>query len=173
MRRTRAAFTLVDLLVTIAVMAVVVLAAIPAFTPDNRTRIVAAANLLIADLNNARAMSIQNPSDPVRVVIGEGGASYFLAKASDPTNPIELPTGAGGKYAVIFGEGDHIDLWEIRLAPAGTDHDAIAADDMPFVAFDAFGRLNPDDSDARIEVCAGTPLMTVVIRADTGDAYIE
>lgn len=166
------AFTLIDVLVTLAVMSIVILAAIPAFTPDERTRLVAASNLLIADLNNARSMSVQNPADPVRLVIGESGANYFLARASAPTDAIELPIGVGGKYAVIFGDGDHIDLDGVQLAPEGVDPDSIDADDFPTVRFDAFGRLSPQ-TDVRLVISAGAPTLTVVIRADTGDAYIE
>ncbi len=166
------AFTLIDMLVTLAVMSIVILAAIPAFTPDERTRLVAAANLVIADLNNARSMSVQNPADPVRLVIGEAGANYFLARKSAPTDAIELPIGVGGKYAVVFGEGDHVDLYGIQLAPEGVDPDTIAADDLPYAAFDAFGRLTPQ-TDIRLTLSAGTPTLTIVIRADTGDAYVE
>jgi prepilin-type N-terminal cleavage/methylation domain-containing protein len=168
----RRAFTLIDVLVTLAVMSIVILAAIPAFTPDERTRLVAASNLLIADLNNARAMSVQDPADPVRLVIGVGGANYFLARESAPTDAIELPIGVGGKYAVLFGQGEHIDLADVQLAPDGVDPDSIAADDLPFIRFDAFGRLSPQ-TDVRLIISAGTPTLTVVIRADTGDAYVE
>lgn len=168
----RRGFSLIDVLVTLAVMSIVILAAIPAFTPDERTRLVAASNLLIADLNNARTMSVQNPSDPVHLTIGVGGASYFLAHASVPGAPIELPVGVGGKYAVLFGEGEHVDLADVQLAPEGVDPDSIAADNLPFVRFDAFGRLSPQ-TDIRLVISAGAPTLTVVIRADTGDAYVE
>jgi prepilin-type N-terminal cleavage/methylation domain-containing protein len=166
------AFSLIDVLVTIAVLSIVIALAVPAFTPDERTRLVAASNLLIADLGNARSMSVQNPADPVQVTVGVGGASYFLAYASAPTAPIELPIGVGGKYLVLFGQGEHIDLADVQLAPEGVDPDSIAADDLPFVRFDAFGRLSPQ-TDVRLIISAGAPTLTVVIRADTGDAYVE
>jgi hypothetical protein len=168
----RAAFTLIDLMVTLAVLAIVLIVAMPSFAPDNRTRLVAAANLFIADLNNARALSVQNPADPVRVVIAEKGAGYFLARASDPGAAIDLPTGVGGQYAVLFGEGSHADLWDVRIAPAGVDHEDIAAGALPFVAFDPFGRLSPQ-TDVRIEVRADGPALTIVVRGDTGDAFVE
>lgn len=166
------AFSLIDVLVTLAVLSIVILAAIPAFTPDERTRLVAAANLLIADLNNARSMSVQNPADPVQLVIGVAGESYYLAHSSEPDEPIALPIGIGGKYAVAFGEADHSDLIDVQLAPEGVDPDTIASGSLPFVKFDAFGRLSPQ-ADIRLTVSAGTPTLTVVIRADTGDAYVE
>jgi type II secretory pathway pseudopilin PulG len=168
----RRAFTMIDLLVTMAVMSIVILAAIPAFTADNGTRLVAAANLIIADLNNARAMSIQNPSDPMSVVIGASGLSYFLAKDSDPDSPIELPIGVGGKYAVTFGEGDHTNLWGVLVAPEGVDPASITVDGLPRVTFDTFGRLSPQ-ADVRIEVASDSSSLTIVVRADTGDAFIE
>lgn len=166
------AFSLIDVLVTIAVLSIVIAIAVPAFTPDERTRLVAASNLLIADLNNARSMSVQNPADPVQLTMGVGGTSYFLAYASAPDDAIELPTGVGGKYAVLFGEGDHADLADVQVAPEGVDPGSIVANDLPFVRFDAFGRLSPQ-TDVRLVLSAGTPTLTVVIRADTGDAYVE
>jgi type II secretory pathway pseudopilin PulG len=168
----RRAFTMIDLVVTMVVMSIVILAAIPAFTADNGTRVVAAANLIIADLNNARAMSIQNPSDPMSVVIGASGLSYFLAKESDPDAPIELPIGVGGKYAITFGEGDHTNLWGVLVAPEGVDPIAVAVDSLPRITFDSFGRLSPQ-SDVRIEVSSEKSSLTIVVRADTGDAFIE
>ncbi len=168
----RRAFTMIDLLVTMAVLSVVILAAIPAFNADNGTRVIAAANLIIADLSNARALSIQNPSDPVSVVVGAGGVSYFLAKDSDPDAPMPLPIGVGGKYAVVFGEGDHTNLWGVFVAPEGVEPSAVVAESLPRMTFDAFGRLSPQ-ADARIEVTSEKSSLTIVVRGDTGDAFIE
>ncbi len=168
----RRAFTMIDLLVTMAVMSIVLLAAIPAFNADNSTRVLAAANLIVADLNNARALSIQNPSDPVSVVIGAGGVSYFLAKDSDPDAPMPLPIGVGGKYAVVFGEGDHTNLWGVLVAPEGVDPADVESDDLPRVTFDAFGRLTPQ-ADVRFELTSEKSSLTIVVRGDTGDAFIE
>lgn len=168
----RRAFTLIDAVVTLVVISIVVLAAIPAFTADHGTRVVAAANLFVADLNNARALCVQNPSDPTSVVIGEAGLSYFLAKDSEPDTPIDLPYGEGGEYSVIFGEGDHTNLWGVTIVPEGVLAEDLKTGNLPRITFDTFGRLSPQ-TDVRFAVAAENTVLTVVIRADTGDAYIE
>src|SRR5690606_7121845 len=118
---------------------------------DERTRLAAAANLVVADLNNARALCIQNPSDPVRFVLGEKGRSYFLAYESEPSEPFELPDAIGGAYQIVFGEGDHTNLWDVALRPEGVAEDSIDSANAPYVTFDAFGRLVPP-TEVRLEV---------------------
>lgn len=169
---TRRAFTLIDVLVTMAILSIVLFAVIPAFTRDDRTRLVAAANLLTADLLNARMLCVQNPGDPARLVVSPQGAGWFLANQSDPTDPMDLPTGVGGEWRITFGEGPASNLWGVRLAPQGTDPATIVSGGLPFVRFDAFGRPAPAN-DVTLVLSTTSDTMTVRVRADTGDAIIE
>lgn len=169
----RRGLTMIDLLVTLAVMSIILFIAIPSLGSTSRTRALAAANLFIADVYNARTLSVQNPSNPVRVVISAEGAGYFLAQSDEPETPIEMPTGVGGDYAIVFGEGDHTTLEGVVITPEGVDKDDIEDGSLPEIVFDAFGRLTPS-VDQRIVLTADeTDSVTIVIRADTGDAYIE
>lgn len=169
---TPRAFTLIDVLVVMAVLSIVLFAVIPAFSRDDRTRLVAAANLFTADLQNARMLTVQDPGDPVRVVVSPAGAGWHLARHSDPDTPMTLPSGVGGDWRIVFGEGPASNLWSVRLAPGGVDPDTIVAGALPFVRFDAFGRLAPA-IDVRFELSTENDALVVRIRAETGDAYIE
>lgn len=171
-RPTRRAFTLIDVLVTMAVLSIVLFAIIPAFSRDDRTRLVASANLLTADLLNARMLCVQNPSTPVRLVVSPEGAGWFLASHDAPTEPMDLPTGVGAEWRITFGEGPASNLWGVRLAPQGTDPATIVEGGLPFIRFDAFGRVAPA-ADAVLELSTANDSITVRVRADTGDAVIE
>lgn len=166
------AFTLIDVLVVMAVLSIVLFAVIPAFSRDDRTRLVAAANLFTADLQNARMLTVQDPGDPVRVVVSPAGAGWHLSRHSDPDTPMTLPTGVGGDWRIVFGEGPASNLWSVRLAPQGVDPVTILAGALPFVRFDAFGRLAPA-VDTRFELSTENDSLIVRVRADTGDAHIE
>lgn len=175
MPRTRPnprAFTLIDILVTMAVLSIVLFAVMPLFTRDERTRLVAAANLLTADLQNARMLSVQSPGDSTRVVISPLGAGWFLARESEPTQPMDLPTGVGGEWRIVFGEGPASNLWGVRLSVKDTDPDAIVAGSLPFARFDHYGRLLPA-TDILFQLSAELDTVTVRVRADTGDAVLE
>ncbi len=159
--RTARAFTLIDLLVTVAIMAVVAAVVVPALSPDNGARLRGGAMMLVSDIEYAQSMSLAEPGDPVIVRFGADGATYWLARESDPTLPIAYP-GTNEQYLVRFGEGRASLLADASLSVAGLVDGAIA--------FDEFGRLRTLD-DAVIEV--RNEALSVMVRVDSSSGAVD
>ncbi len=156
-------FALIDLLLTVALLGVLAMVALPALRPSDSLRAVAAATTLAADLEYAQSASLAMPNDPMVVRFVPKGTGYFLARSSDTDVPI---TKANGEpYEVVYGEGLAMHLEGLGLAlvaPEGTDS----------VAFDGFGRLG-SGQDAVYEITGATGSVQVRVRASTGSVSLE
>jgi prepilin-type N-terminal cleavage/methylation domain-containing protein len=98
------AFTLVELMMTIVIIAVLAALVVPQLEDTDGVRLVAAARLLGSDLELAQVMTIASPAKPVVVVFEPSNGKYWLAYAADPADPIKRP-GTEADYVVTFGEG--------------------------------------------------------------------
>ncbi len=96
-------FALIDLMVTLSIIALMAAVLFPRIENDSRLRLTAAARLIASDIEMAQVMTISNPTEPI-IVKFEPGGTYWLAPASDPDTPIARP-GAIQPYRVVFGEG--------------------------------------------------------------------
>jgi len=150
--------TLIDLLMTVAVIGIVVVAIAPTLSPSDPVRLVAAGTLLVSDIEYAQSATLANPSDPTVVRFDDKGAGYWLALASDPDQPIPRP-GDGAEYRIYFGVGAAETLPGVSL-------DASSIPDLT-LTFDAFGRLNTLQNQT-LSVINETGTMTVTITATTG-----
>jgi prepilin-type N-terminal cleavage/methylation domain-containing protein len=110
-RRRPHAFTLLELMLVLAIVAVVMTIVMPQFGDDTKLRLMAAAGLLRSDIEYAQVLTISHPGDPVLVHIDASQHKYWLAKVSSENTPIARP-GDGEPYLVMFGEG--------RAATTGT-----------------------------------------------------
>src|SRR5262245_48745623 len=84
----RRGFTLIDLMVTIAVLAVAAAVIIPGVSNNDRLRLMAAANVMTSDIELAQVMTISFPNDPIVVRFDPDNATYWLARPADPDTPI-------------------------------------------------------------------------------------
>ncbi len=126
------AFTMINLLVSMAILVLVASVAIVSLAPDDRARVLGGADLLGADLEHAQAMSLVTPNDPIVVRIDAVNDGYWLERRSEPDVAITRPDGT--PYVVIFGTGD-------AATYAGVDLAILSGADNAAVEFDAFGRL--------------------------------
>ncbi len=120
-------FTLIDLLVTITIIAVVAAIVVPALMDQDRSRLMAGAVLLASDLELAQVMTISNPRQPVVVRFKPAEAKYWLAYAATPCVPIPRNE-SGEPYLVIFGQGR-----ASTAAGVSMSVDQIAGDTLTFL----------------------------------------
>ncbi len=97
-------FTLIDLMVTLTIIAVMAAVLLPRMDDGGRLRLMAGSRLLASDIEMAQIMTISSPANPIVVKFGPSLDTYWLAAASDPDTPILRP-GATQVYKVVFGVG--------------------------------------------------------------------
>jgi Tfp pilus assembly protein FimT len=102
-RLIRRGFTLIDLFVTIAVVAVVAAIIAPGMANDDRLRLMAASNVMTSDIELAQVMTISFPNDPIVVRFDPDNATYWLARPADPDTPIARQDN-GQPYEVVLGQ---------------------------------------------------------------------
>ena len=97
-------FTLIDLMMTMTIIAVMATVLIPRLGNDGRARLIAGSRVMSSDIEMAQIMTISNPTAPIIVKFDPSSSTYWLAPADDPDNPILRP-GATQLYRVTFGAG--------------------------------------------------------------------
>ena len=89
--RRRTAFTLLELMVSVTIIAVAAAAVIPSYSDSGRARVIAATSIITSDIELAQVMTISYPSEPVVVRFDPAQNRYWLAYADSPETPIARP----------------------------------------------------------------------------------
>ncbi len=161
-RPHRRAFTLIDLMLALAVLAIMMVVVVPSAQPDEQVKLLAAATRLAADVEFAQSASLSTPGDPTVVRFAADGSGYWLALKSDADTPILIPN-SDEPFQVVFGQGDARGLEGMTAG--------LTAQDADTIEFDAFGRLTePDDASIKLENTAGATYISV--KATTGSVAI-
>jgi len=100
----RRAFTLIEVLVVITIIAVVGAIVLPRLTADDQIRLTAASSIIASDIELAQVMTIAYPEQPVVVVFDPPKSTYHLSYADDPATPLLRP-GTNQPIEVTLGEG--------------------------------------------------------------------
>lgn len=154
-------FTFVELMITVALLAIAAMVALPSLRPDDPLKVIGAATMLASDIEYAQSATLASPADPTIVQFAEKQPRYWLALESDPATPILRPNGK--PYEVHFGvEGaQYLAGLQVELEsdPAGA------------ITFDAFGRLTQTE-DARVVVGNPAGALVVTVTSSTGSVSI-
>lgn len=158
------AFTLIEVMIVVAVLAVLSLAVLPGGgrISDDRARF--AAELLVTDLGYAQIYSITNRADPCVVVFDTAAGAYHLARAASPTVPLTNLADAR-PYVTTFGSGRAASLKNVVI----TQLTGVTANR---IAFASTGALNQTPA-ARISLRCGDAVRHVVVDPGTGVPVIE
>ena len=157
--RWRHGYTLMEMLVTLTVIASIAVLVGPALTDDSQLRLMAASSILTSDIEYAQAASISEPDDPIVLRFVPARNTYFLAALSDLETPINRPD-TGEPYLVTFGTG--------RAASA----DGVVLDlvDMPtsMIQFDGHGAVADALDNPVVELEINETIVSVVVSYATG-----
>ncbi len=118
----RRAFTLVEIIICVVIIAVIAALTIPFFGRDHADRATSAAALLRSDLRFAQLATMANPTDPVVVRFRADGKGYWLAKSSTADTPL-VRSDTGAAWSEVMGSGrarsaDHVTLSTTGISSA-------------------------------------------------------
>ena len=156
------AFTLVELLIVIVLVAIAATLAMPLVADTDATRLQAAARLLAADLAFAQVESITHADDLCVVTFDPANGSYTIAKSSAPGTPITNPA-TGRPYVTQFGSGRAAELAGVSIQ--GT---ALGGDNQ--IVFGIFGQIDQTAA-GTITLQAGT--LTIVVQIDPASGEVS
>jgi Tfp pilus assembly protein FimT len=162
-QRLAGGFTAVELLITVACIAIAALIVVPAIGDTAPWQLKNAAEVVVADLEYAQTQSIAHPDDPRVFVLDTANSSYYIAAASNPSTPLTNPVG-GLPYKVKFGAGRAASVPSVRFG-------AISVGGDNRLGFGGYGQLDQSTA-ATITLSAGTHSLTITLDAVTGEASV-
>lgn len=162
------ALTLLELMIVVAVLAIIGALAIPLFAASDQSRLRGAANVLASDLDAARAESIGHAEDPRFVVFDTDNGTWHIAPTSDTTTPINHPE-TGRPYTRTLGQRDLQQLSGITIADYNLDTDSETNDNK--LGFGIYGQTD-QTNDATITLAANGMTLTLTVSAGTGEVTI-
>ena len=151
-------FTLVELLIVIAIISIAALTAIPMMSSAASMQIRSAANMIAADLEYTKSMAISRGQN-FSVVFDKAGDSYRIENQDGDV--IAHPVKKGFDYVIDFRKDGRLDKVDI----AAVDFDSTGK-----VAFDCLG--SPDNG-GNITLQAGGMTVKITVEPVTGFISIE
>jgi prepilin-type N-terminal cleavage/methylation domain-containing protein len=158
-------FTLVELLIVIAIITIAALTAIPMMSSAASVQIRSAANMLTADLEYAKSMSISR-AQYFSVVFDKDTESYRIEDQDN--NVIQHPVKKGFNYIVDFKNDGRLNKVDI----VDVDFDATSEVKFDYLGSPYNGNSTPLNSGV-ISLQAGGATTTVTVEAVTGFISVQ
>lgn len=155
--RPARAFTLLEILVTIILMAIAAAMMVPMLSSNNSSYVSAAVGLIVADLDFAQSTAINDPSDNVVLHFDPAAGRWWITRESTPGTILTMSSGE--PYDTTLGVGRA----EMAVNVAFSLADAVNNE----IAYDAFGRLT-QSVNPTITLTSGSATGVIVIDAETG-----
>lgn len=152
-------FTLLEMLVTITVVAVVAALVAPMFSDDNRLHLMAGSSVLASDIELAQVMTISFPDRAVVVRFDPTTQTYWLAYSTDPETPLNR-TDTGEPYLVTLGQGRALSAQGVQMTPVQVANNMLE--------FNAQGGLVDFTATPSIQLTRGGSKIILAIAASTG-----
>lgn len=159
---------MLELMIVVAVLAIAGAIALPMFSSTDATRLAAAARVLAADIDAARAESIAHGEDLRHLVFDNDNLTWHIAPASDTATPISHPD-TGRPYTRTLGTRDLKQLEGVTINSYALDTASETNDNK--LGFGLYGQLD-QSADATITLSAGAATLTLTINATSGEVTI-
>ena len=156
--RTHQGFTLIELMLSIAILGILAALASPMFGNNTALQLDVAKRLLISDLEYVQILAISYPEEEVALVMDALGDGWHIATIENPSAPLE-DTVTGEPLVTKFGEGSATvvqDVFAVSNAPSN------------MIAFDQNGGLTDFLQAVEVSLRCGETTLLVVISPTTG-----
>jgi len=158
----RRAFTLVEILITVSIMAIVVAVAIPGLSSNDGARLHGALNMVASDIEFAQSIALADPNDPGVFKASADGTGYWVATSSDPNTPV-LSEYSNEPRSVTFGAGVAAGFEGVTVTVEQLDRE---------IQFDGFGRLAEMD-DILVTISNDWGDREILVKSSTGVVEIQ
>ena len=159
----RRGMTLLEITITMVVLAIVAAVILPAFDNGNGSRIAAAMILLRDDLEQARYRTVANPNQARALLFDDDGRGWRVVDPADPS--LMLQRDDGSDWYVRSGEARGAGMRKVEITLDGVDG--------LLLAFDASGALRDRSAIPSIHVSCGQQEQVLEIGAVTGIVRIS
>ncbi|MDP7006249.1 MAG: prepilin-type N-terminal cleavage/methylation domain-containing protein [Phycisphaerales bacterium] len=156
--RKQLGFTLVELLLSITILAMLATLAAPLLGNTELFQLDVVNRLLVSDIEHAQILAITHPEDEIALIIEEDGNGWRICSLSDITTPLEDSI-TGEPLALQFG-----------LGPAASAPDVLITTDATnnIIAFDQNGGLSDFTQAIKVTLYCGENNFAVYISPTTG-----
>lgn len=160
--------TLLEMMIVVAILGIIGAIAAPMFASTDATRLTAAASVLAADIDAARAESIAHSDDTRLIIFDNNDLTWHIVAASDITTPINLPD-SGQPYSRTLGNRALKQLQGVTVDSYSLD--AASETDDNKLGFGIYGQTD-QTADATITLRSGDSVLTLTVNASTGEVTI-
>ncbi len=154
----RDGFTLVELILSLAIMAILAALAAPMFGSDDALQLDVAKRLLVSDLEYTQVLAIANPEDNIALIIEENGTGWHIAQASSQSIPLNDRI-TGEALVTTLGQGPAASANQVRIESNAQDN---------IILFDQNGGLVDFSQEILISLTIGETNALIQISPTTG-----
>ena len=155
---TQHGFTLIELMLSIAILAIVSVLATPMFGSNDALQLNVAKRLLVSDIEYAQILAITNPNEQIVLLFEENGKSWYIATVEEITTPL-LDSVTGDPLLTSMGFGSAASSPDTTISCNTSDNALI---------FNSNGGLYDFSQNAEVRLVCGESSVQVVVSATTG-----
>ncbi|MDO8303423.1 MAG: GspH/FimT family pseudopilin [Sedimentisphaerales bacterium] len=157
-------FTLVEILIVVAILAIAMAMAVPMFSGAADFQLQSGANMIAADLEYAKSMAISTQQQH-GVIFDTGAETYSVVNSSD--TPLSHPVKKGFPYTIDFSADSRLNRVDLKTAPSKIYFDSMGNPlDASFAAMTVAATIT-------LEQKGGGSTMTITIEPVTGYIRIQ
>jgi prepilin-type N-terminal cleavage/methylation domain-containing protein len=151
-------FTLIELMLSLAILATLGALAAPMFGSNDALQLDVARRLLVSDLEYAQILAISTPDDSISLVVDDGGKGWHIATTSSPSIPLEDSI-TSEPLITLFGQGAAMSSPDIVIQ-------SNMAENM--ISFNQNGGLVDFSQTAEITLLSGESTSLIQVSPTTG-----